>query len=231
MMVLYHLMYDLDAFGGYPIEATTGFWALFADVTAAAFLLLVGVSLAISYAKATSREPGRRLFGKYLLRGLKVLGYGMVLTLLTWTSGIGIIVFGILHLIGVSIVLAYPFLKFRLLNLVLGIAVFALGVWVSAADLVSRSPWLLPFGVVPEGLDMPDYRPILPWFGVVLVGIAVGNFVYGSGRRPAFVWPEAPAVASPLVPLGRNSLLIYLFHQPVMVALLWAMGVIEPGGV
>jgi uncharacterized membrane protein len=88
---------------------------------------------------------------------------------------------------------------------------------------------LLPFGVVPENLIMPDYRPLIPWFGVVLLGIFAGNVVYGSGRRPALFAGKAPTFARPLLPLGRNSLFIYLIHQPILVALLAALGVIELG--
>src|SRR5215216_7904761 len=74
MMVVYHLTYDLDAFGGYGIESTSGFWAYFADATASAYLFLVGISLAISYSR------GGSLFGKYLRRGLRIFAYGMALT-------------------------------------------------------------------------------------------------------------------------------------------------------
>jgi uncharacterized membrane protein len=80
---------------------------------------------------------------------------------------------------------------------------------------------------VPENLPMPDYRPLLPWFGVVVLGLFAGNVLYGGGKRPADVPREAPLVAKPLVPLGRNSLLIYLVHQPMLIALLLALGVIE----
>jgi uncharacterized membrane protein len=74
---------------------------------------------------------------------------------------------------------------------------------------------------------MPDYRPLLPWFGVVLGGLFLGNVVYGRGR-PAGLPVRAPTVARPLLPLGRNSLLIYLVHQPLLVTLLAALGVVEP---
>ena len=73
---------------------------------------------------------------------------------------------------------------------------------------------------------MPDYRPLLPWFGVVLVGLFLGNVVYGRGR-PAGLPTRSPAVARPLLPLGRNSLAIYLVHQPLLVALLAALGVVD----
>jgi uncharacterized membrane protein len=223
MMVVYHLTYDLDAFGGYGIEATTGFWARFADATASLFLFLVGVSLAISHA----RSGGDR-FGKYLLRGLRILGYGMVLTGVFLIFGMGIVAFGILHLIGVSIVLAYPFLNLRLANFSLGILVFVVGMYVMAQD-PSGSPWLLPFGVVPEGLLMPDYRPLLPWFGVVLIGLGFGNVVYGGGTRPRILPQKTPAVSRPLLPLGRNSLAIYLVHQPILILLLSLFGIVDLG--
>jgi len=223
MMVVYHFTYDLDAFGGYGIEATTGFWARFADATASLFLFLVGVSLAISHAKS-----GRDRFGKYLLRGLRIFGYGVVLTVVFLVFGMGIVAFGILHLIGVSIVLAYPFLNLRLTNFALGVLVFAVGVYVMAQD-PSGSPWLLPFGVVPEGWLMPDYRPLLPWFGVVLIGLGFGNVVYGDGTRPRILPRKTPLVARPLLPLGRNSLAIYLVHQPILILLLSLFGIVDLG--
>lgn len=229
MMVVYHFTYDLDTFGGYDIDSTSGFWAWFADATASAFLFLVGVSLSISYWRATAGGTDRGLFWKYLSRGLRILAYGMVLTVVSLALGMGIIAFGILHVIGVSVILAYPLLRYRLPNLILGVTLMAVGAYMMASDVSSESPWLLPLGVVPENLFMPDYRPLLPWFGVVLIGLFVGNVVYGGGKRPAGLMEKAPAATRPLVPLGRNSLLIYLIHQPILVALLAALGVIELG--
>lgn len=225
MMAVYHTVYDLDAFGGYAVEATSGFWARFADATATSFLFLVGVSLAISHARA-SRE-GRDSFGKYLFRGLRIFGYGMLLTVVFWVFGLGYVVFGILHLIGVSIILAYPLLGHRFLNLILGLAVLAAGFSMTDPGVSSGSPWLLPLGVAPEGLPMPDYRPLIPWFGMVLLGLFAGNSVYGSGR--VLTEGEAPFFARPLLPLGRNSLFIYLVHQPVIIAVLALAGVISVG--
>jgi uncharacterized membrane protein len=222
MMIVYHCTYDLDTLGGYHIQSTTGYLALFADVTAGLFLFLVGISLAIS--RTRTSLTGWRLFGKYLARGLRILAYGMVLTIIFLALGMGVVAFGILHLIGFSIILAYPFLSLRLTNLVLGTVIFVAGQYILAQDLYSQSFWLLPFGVVPEGVMMPDYRPLLPWFGVVLIGLFFGNVVYGG--RPAVPEDKAPVLARPLLPLGRNSLFIYLIHQPIIIALLAATGIV-----
>jgi uncharacterized membrane protein len=225
MMIVYHTTYDLDNLGGYDIHSTIGYWALFADVTAGLFLFLVGVSLAIS--RARTSLTGWHLFSKYLARGLRILAYGVVLTVVFLALGMGVVAFGILHLIGVSIILAYPFLGLRFTNLVLGTLIFAAGQYILVQEIYSQSFWLLPLGVIPEGMIMPDYRPLLPWFGVVLIGLFFGNVVYGDGRRPAVLGDKAPVLAKPLLPLGKNSLLIYLVHQPIIIAVLVATGVVD----
>ncbi len=141
----------------------------------------------------------------------------------------GVVAFGILQLIGVSIILAYPLLGYRFANLFLGLGLIAIGVYMRIEGISSESPWLLPFGVVPENLVMPDYRPLLPWFGVVLLGLFAGNMLYGGGKRPEVFARKAPLVTRPLQPLGRNSLFIYLVHQPILIVLLAALGVIQIG--
>ncbi|MCX6687547.1 MAG: heparan-alpha-glucosaminide N-acetyltransferase domain-containing protein, partial [Methanoregula sp.] len=51
MMVLFHIVFDLSFFYGYPFNIATGFWRYFALSTASLFLLIVGVSLVISHAR------------------------------------------------------------------------------------------------------------------------------------------------------------------------------------
>ncbi|WP_166398701.1 heparan-alpha-glucosaminide N-acetyltransferase [Rubrobacter marinus] len=238
MVVLYHLVYDLDSFGGYPIDSTSGFWGAFADVSAFAFVFLAGLSLALSHARA-SGEGRANSFGRYLLlRGARIFAYGMLITLVFWALDFGAVVFGILHLIGASIVLSYPFLKLRPSYLaLLGLPIVAAGIYLLATYDASNfgivvAVLLAPFGIEPIGLSMPDYRPLLPWFGVVLLGLAFGKAAYDTGRPGARTRGETEdptfAVRS-LAFLGRHTLFIYLVHQPVLVAALWVLGVIEPG--
>ena len=103
----------------------------------------------------------------------------------------------------------------------------AAGLYVNVLDLTSESLWLLPLGVVPEGIFMPDYRPLLPWFGVVLLGVFAGNLFYGTGKRTAGLAGRMPPPARPLTFLGRHSLFIYLVHQPILVGLLAVLGIVS----
>ena len=230
MMVLYHLVFDLDYFGGFDLQARSGFWRLFATTTAFLFVFLAGVSLAVSHdrARRTLGSSSRR-FRKYASRGARILGYGMLITLVIWLAvPDGQIYFGILHAIGLSTILAYPFLGRPMLALLVAIPVLLATPIVD--DLRMDEPWLLWLGIrAPVGYIL-DYRPMIPWFGVVLLGIFVASHLYRDGER-RFPWPvQTPSAAGrQLAMLGRHSLVIYLVHQPILLAVLAALGIIDLG--
>jgi uncharacterized membrane protein len=220
MMVIYHTAYDLTLFGHYQANVNAGAWRAFARVTASLFILLVGVTLVISHARVGHRLSGWRLYKKYLARGLKLVGWGMVITLVTWiVMGQLVIVFGILHLIGTATMLAYPFLSLRWANLVIGVAIIALGIHLN--QLPVAHPWLLLLGLRPPALFQLDYFPLFPWFGVVLLGVFIGQQVYPAGRRRLDLpgRPSRPGLRD-LAWLGQRSLVIYLIHQPILFAAL-----------
>jgi len=52
MMILFHLLYDLNYFGEYNLNLHSGFWWYFARMTATIFILLVGISLTLSFSRA-----------------------------------------------------------------------------------------------------------------------------------------------------------------------------------
>jgi uncharacterized membrane protein len=228
MMVVYHLVYDLDYAGGFDLNATRGFWRLFASSTAFLFLFLVGVSLAVSYDRSRQTATSESsLFWKYASRGVRILGYGMLITLMIWLAvPDGQIYFGILHAIGLSIILAYPFLGRPMRALLVAIMVLLAAPVVQ--DLRMDDPWLLWLGVRAPVGNMLDYRPMIPWFGVVLLGIVAASYLYRDGERQ-FPWPvHTPLLLGRLLAtLGRHSLAIYLLHQPLLLGLLYALGLID----
>lgn len=230
MMIGYHIHYDLDYFGAYNLNVQFGFWLYFARAIAAIFLLLVGISLTLSFSRATkTQRTGRTLYPKYLKRGVKIFSWGLVITLTSWIFlREGFVVFGILHLIGISIILAYPLLKLRFGNLLLGIVSIALGIFINKVTV--GFPWFLWLGLTPARFYSVDYFPLLPWFGVVLIGVFFGNSLYPHYTRSFNLYDLSNfAVIRFFTYLGRHSLLIYLIHQPLLITVLYLLDFVTIG--
>lgn len=223
-MVFYHFSYDLAYFVGlFDVRFFRhGVGLDAARVIGGTFTFLAGLSLTLSYARVTE-SPGQRVSLKYLGRGVRIFSYGLIITLLTWIFvPRDMIFFGILHMIGASIILAYPFIKLKLPNVLLGAGCIALSLYLRQGFVV-ESPWLAWIGGRPSFSTL-DYWPIFPWFGVMLLGIAAGNALYGR-RKPIF--RTTPTPLRPLAFLGSHSLPVYLIHQPVLIAALVLLGFTE----
>lgn len=221
MMMVFHFLYDINYFGVYNIILHSGFWWIFAHITAGIFIFLFGISLTISYSRARITKTKKQLRLKYLGRGLKIFSLGLIITLITYVFlNQGLIIFGILHLIGISVILVYPLLKYRVLNLLLGILFIAFGFYISGFTF--SFPWLLWLGLKPAYFYTLDYFPIFPWLGLTLLGLFIGNTFYKNSKRQ-FRIPELSRIkpVGSLCFLGRHSLIIYLFHQPMLVAFLY----------
>jgi uncharacterized membrane protein len=226
LMVFYHLVFDLSYFGAYSGYMYSGPWQTFARSIGSTFIFVLGLSLTLRYGRLEPKLGSKQLFQKFLLRGAKLFGWGVVITIVTYfVIGRGFVVFGILHLLGLSTILAYPFLsRSRWTNLVAGLVVIGLGMYVD--NLRSPSLWLIWLGVRQAGRPMLDYYPLLPWFGVALLGVFVGFSLYPRGV-PRFALPDLSQTAPirGLAFLGRHSLLIYLIHQPILLAILMLLGI------
>jgi uncharacterized membrane protein len=225
LMVLYHLLFDLNYFAVYDIRVTSGFPLAMARTAASLFLLLVGLSLTLSYFRSRLMGHEKDFFSHLLKRSVWILSLAMAVTWVTYLAiGRGFIVFGVLHLIGLSLLLAYPFLNLQKANFVFGVALILLGKYLEGISV--GFPWLLWMGLAPANFYSVDYFPVFPWFGVILLGMGLGSLLY-PGYRRSFFLPDlsASSIVGTLAYLGQNSLPIYLVHQPMIIALLCLSGV------
>ena len=230
MMVVFHFIFDLNYFGIYSFDIHSGFLWWFARITASMFIFLVGVSLSLSYARTTILNRNineKKLFLKYLKRGLKIFVYGLLITAATYIFiGDGFIVFGILHFIGLAIILEYVFIKYKYTNLFLGLAFIGAGIFLMSFRFDFYG--LLWLGFIPNNFYTVDYFPLLPWVGIVSLGIFLGNTLYEKYVRQF----KLPDLSSNLIVkissfLGKHALFIYLIHQPIIIVLLFLLGFID----
>lgn len=220
LMVVYHLLYDLSAMAGYKRFLGVGI-DLYDDYWMAAQFFFAGVFVLLSGISSTLTRSNAR-------RGLKLLAVAALVTAATWVFDSSAPVhFGILHCLAVCIFI-YGLLFKNSGPAALAAAAAAVFV-LSAARGRFLPPgtvdfdWLLPFGITSGSYASVDYFPLLPWLAVFLAGTALGKTVYA--RKQSLIRMRLPATFVNWA--GRHSLLIYIVHQPVLLGVLYVLGVVR----
>ena len=194
-------------------------WLATAGSGATGFLAISGIALSIGHARKAACPGGDRFDG-YLRRGASLFAWGLALSLLSLLLvPQAPVLFGILHMLGVSTVLVYPFLNLPAwANL--GSAAAAIGLGELLEKSLHEPAWLW-LGGSPNGLRFFDYEPLLPWFGALLIGVVIGKLLYRDGQRafklPNWKLPEQP-LSRFLAWLGQYSLPVYLVQMPLALA-------------
>lgn len=210
-VIVVHFLFDLSFFGG--LSLTLPAWYVFLqEYGGAIFVVLSGVCVTLG--------------SKSVRRGLIVFACGMLITAVTYgmyrlgMSGADVVVkFGVLHLLGVCM-LVYPAFKklppaaLALLGLAIAITGYAI------RGVVVPQHWLFPLGLTYEGFTSSDYFPLFPQLGYFLIGAAIGKTAYREKRTFLPGAFQQTPVARFFCWCGRQSLFIYLLHQPIVYGLL-----------
>lgn len=210
-VIVVHFLFDLSFFGG--LDLTLPAWYVFIqEYGGAIFVVLSGVCVTLG--------------SKSVRRGLIVFACGMLITAVTYgmyrlgMSGADVVVkFGVLHLLGVCM-LVYPAFKklppaaLALLGLAIAITGYAI------RGVVVPQHWLFPLGLTYEGFTSSDYFPLFPQLGYFLIGAAIGKTAYREKRTFLPGAFQQTPVARFFCWCGRQSLFIYLLHQPIVYGLL-----------
>jgi uncharacterized membrane protein len=218
-MLAFNWQYALAFYGLYSFNASNAgdFWFWFAHAVGAAFLFIAGVSLWLSLQRGDNARAFRH--------AAKIFVLGLAVTLVTFLAiPREFIVFGILHCIGLSLALAIPLAQVKPRYLFL----FGAGIIIAGVALFGASfdfPWFLWLGFAPANFTTVDFFPLLPWLGVLLLGVAFGKTFYGDVKAKQQAAVQQPNLAiKGLTFLGRHSLAIYLLHQPTLLAALLLAG-------
>ena len=220
LMVCYHLLFDLGEFVGikkflgWSTNLSTVAWVAAQYFFAGLFVVLSGTSSTLSR--------------NNLRRGLRLLAVSLLVSAATYIfDASSAVYFGILQCLAVSmLVYGAAFEKARAaVCAAAGAAVIGLAAILPALKeaLAIRTNWLMPFGLHSQSFSAFDYFPLIPWFGIFLVGAALGKTLYAS-KRSLLPW-RLPTTFVNFA--GRHSLLIYIVHQPVIMGVLYALGLVR----
>ena len=212
-MVTYHFLFDLSYFYNLPIGIDRGILFYLAKIVAIIFLLLVGMSLVFSY--NFYKNPKLFIYIN-LKRSATILCFAMLITVVTYiVFPDSYIIFGILHLISISILISLPLLFTKnSIPIVISFFIILIGTALSTS-LHSTNYLFIPFGVTPSFFSSFDYYPLFPWLGIIFVGLYVGRLYY-----PWRIKQKNVQIPQFFKSLSVNSLFIYLIHQPVILLIL-----------
>jgi uncharacterized membrane protein len=226
LMIFFHFLYDLNYFGIIALSLYKGYFLIYVYLVGIIFFTLVGISLTISYSKVKDKLTNNELKTKFVSRGLRIFGLGILISLISYIIlNEGYILFGVLHCIGLSIILAYPFLKYRYFNLLFGLLLIVAGLFLK--NLSFNFYWLFWIGFIPENFYTIDYYPILPWLGVILIGLFLGNMLYFENKRKFDLANLSNfRIVGLFTYLGKNSLIIYFIHQPILLFIIFLYSLI-----
>lgn len=159
-----------------PMRSVTSFLGTLA---ASLFLFLVGTSLVLSFLRRRSEgEDSRAISQRIFRRGVLVFVAGYLVNFLVYFTGdnsADIFGFDVLQAIGLSIVLAIPFLF--LSSTVNSLLFFPLMYFGQTAFTWESPAWAAQFLGGTAGIS---YFPLSLWFPFTLAGIVYGQFVGGK---------------------------------------------------
>lgn len=215
-MAIFHFCFDLN-FLGFLVPRQNfnadPFWTLQRICIVSLFLFCAGLGQAVALQRGQAWSRFWRRWAQIAACAVLVSAGSALLFPHSWIH------FGVLHGMAVMLVLA------RLLAPLRG------GLWLAGAlalalPQVVQHPWFdAPAwqwtGLVTRKPVTEDFVPVLPWLGVMLWGLAAGQWVQARAR--GLVAGPVPALLRPLAALGRWSLSFYMLHQPVLIGLLMAV--------
>ncbi len=212
-VVLFHVVWDLEFAGFVEGVARHPVWLMFGRSLAGTFMVLVGVSLVLAHRDQIRWGSFSRRLGTIILAAAAITG----VTRLAFPTSF--VYFGILHAIAVATLVGALFLGAT------SSVCLAIGSLVLALPLVLESPtfntrWLAWIGFAAQPPPSNDFVPVFPWVGLTLLGMAGTKWLSAWPTKARLVRETRPSrLAGGFAWMGRKSLLIYLIHQPILLAI------------
>ena len=228
-MVLFHAMYTVGYMFGYPFSVKMfNFFSLVSPAFAYAFIMMCGISCTLS------RSNFRR--------SLPIIGAALAVTVVTlFISPEAPIIFGILHLLGVCVLLwsfidKIPFRLSPVVGLIASVLLFVITyhlpdgylgfegfVSISLPESLYNNAFMA-LGFIAKGKNYADYFPLIPWAFAFMSGVSAGKLL--KGRYPEFMYKQRVKFFSVL---GTNAFIIYVLHQPIIFGVSYIITLLSGG--
>lgn len=218
-MIAYHTLYDLYEIFDVEFDFRSPFLNAMQLFICSSFIVVAGISA--------------RLSSRTMQHGAVVFGAGMLMTAGTFIFLPKFVIwFGVLHFIGLSLMLFSVFRKqitkcpgaiLCCIGLVLFFCFYGLpsrtvlfGSVRVPDELYVNPPHLAFLGLPGSEFSSADYFPMIPWFFLFLAGTGIGE-AFHDRKIPKFMMERHSRFLSYI---GSHTLVIYIFHQVAIYGIL-----------
>lgn len=224
-MAAFHLSFDLNHFGWWQPRQDfyhDPWWTLQRTAILSLFLWCAGVGQAVACQSwwTDAARSGNRWTRAFWRRWVQIAGCAVLVSLgSAWMFPHSWISFGVLH--GMAVMLLLVRCAAAWSNRAIAVVSVCMLVvpWVLSHPLFDQRWWQW-VGLVTRKPVTEDFVPVLPWCGVMGLGLLCGRWMLR--HRPHWLRADLPRVMVPLAGLGRWSLSFYMLHQPVFIGLILA---------
>jgi uncharacterized membrane protein len=200
LMILFHIIYDLNEFVSINLDYSSGFWYYVGRISAFLFIFLAGINSGFSHSP--------------IKRGIVVFSFGIIVTITTYIFMKDLYVrFGILHFLGISMFL-YPL--FRKTNNFILFLLALLIIIVSNVGLLDKMNLIVFLEGIFGGMSI-DYYPLFPYLSIFIFGVLTYKLFYYKRKSIFNLNIKSKLVCF----ISKYSLIIYLIHQPIILGIIF----------
>lgn len=215
-MMVYHFGFDLNMQGIIAQDLNNSItWQIARSLILGIFLFVAGFSMALAASQTVKQRLKRlaRIFGCAML--VSMMSYFMFPE--SW------IYFGVLHFVVIASLICWILMRYEKLLFPLAIAFLVIGLFYQSS--MFDQPLLQWLGMMTHKPLTEDYVPMLPWLGVMIIGIIIGQWSLTNTHH--WLLASTPnAALNPVQWLGQHSLVTYMLHQPILIGALCIFGAV-----